>query len=184
MSGTAGYDEMDRLGGNDKLNGYGDDDTLRGDLGNDTINGGDGNDFVTDYAGTNTVNGGAGSDTIQANQAHYNSNGISKISAGSGSDVVYAADGAKDTINCGTATTKAWMYSAVARTSHHTHHRSTKRGDSTSRINGAGASQLRPFFLPLFTNVLEGLFSEVRTAPVPCRAALLCTSRENTPRRT
>jgi Ca2+-binding RTX toxin-like protein len=104
MSGTTHQDCMYGYEGNDKLNGYGNSDILYGDLGNDTLNGGDGPDVFDDYAGTNMLNGGAGADTFFADFASYGYDEISKISGGTGNDIVYAHEGTKDTINCGAGT--------------------------------------------------------------------------------
>lgn len=102
MSGTEGYDQMSGGPGNDKLNGYGDNDVLFGGDGNDISSGGGNLDYLDDWAGTNTLNGGADSDEIHADYGNLNGgNEISKISGGSGDDRVWAADNAKDTINCG-----------------------------------------------------------------------------------
>jgi Ca2+-binding RTX toxin-like protein len=102
MNGTAAYDNMKGKGGYDQLYGRGDGDDLNGDYGNDTLNGAGGNDYFGDRVGTNTLNGGAGSDTFFADYASRSPyNEISKISGDDGNDYVYAADGARDTINCG-----------------------------------------------------------------------------------
>jgi hypothetical protein len=110
MSGTVGSDNMNGLEGNDKLNGYGGSDELTGDaeagtLGNDTLNGGNGDDYLGDRFGTNTLIGGAGADSFYADYASayatFGYDEISEISGGAGNDLVYALDGAKDTINCG-----------------------------------------------------------------------------------
>jgi Ca2+-binding RTX toxin-like protein len=98
MSGTANSDTMIGHAGNDKLNGYGARDALYGGLGNDTLNGGDGNDLLEDGQGRNTLHAGADADEIWVNGGGSE---ISRVSGGSGNDVVNSIDNAKDTINCG-----------------------------------------------------------------------------------
>jgi hypothetical protein len=72
--------------GNDYLTGGGYDDVILGEGGNDSIFGGAGDDKLYGDAGNDVITGGAGAD---------------KIYGGPGSDTIYAADGERDTIDCG-----------------------------------------------------------------------------------
>ena len=66
--------------------GGGHDDTIEGLDGNDTLVGGAGDDRIEGGAGNDIITGGAGAD---------------KLFGGAGSDTIYAADGERDTIDCG-----------------------------------------------------------------------------------
>jgi len=78
ITGTKGPDEIEGDGGNDRINSGGSGDDVNGGAGRDRIDLGTGNDIGQ---------GGEGADTIIA---------------GSGNDVIFARDGTRDTINCGT----------------------------------------------------------------------------------
>jgi Tol biopolymer transport system component len=78
LTGTAKADLIEAGGGNDWVNGGAGNDQIYGGSGNDTLYGGPGNDLL---------NGGPGLD---------------KIFGGPGNDTIRAADGVKDTIDCGT----------------------------------------------------------------------------------
>jgi Tol biopolymer transport system component len=75
--GTSGPDYLPGGGGND---------TIQGLAGNDTILGGAGDDRLFGGPGNDVIDGGPGEDTI---------------SGGPGNDTVRAADGVKDTVDCG-----------------------------------------------------------------------------------
>jgi hypothetical protein len=68
------------------LAGGGFDDSIFGMGGNDTLLGGAGDDHIDGGAGNDVLTGGTGAD---------------KIFGGAGSDTIYAADGERDTIDCG-----------------------------------------------------------------------------------
>jgi Ca2+-binding RTX toxin-like protein len=70
----------------DHLTGTAGDDVIRGLGGNDVLNGGKGNDTIFGGAGDDRISGGPGRD---------------KLFGGPGNDVIAAADGARDTIDCG-----------------------------------------------------------------------------------
>jgi hypothetical protein len=76
----------------DYLGGSGFDDTILGGGGNDTLLGGAGTDRLFGGAGSDVLVGGTGSD---------------KIFGGPGSDTVMAADGERDTIDCGEGSDRA-----------------------------------------------------------------------------
>jgi Tol biopolymer transport system component len=75
--GSARGDYLPGSGGNDVIEGRGGNDTILGGAGNDRLLGGAGNDVIDGGPGTDHIMGGPGSDTIRA------------------------ADGLKDTIDCG-----------------------------------------------------------------------------------
>jgi hypothetical protein len=79
--------------GNDYLIGTPWDDVLLGGAGNDTLDGG---------AGYDRLVGGAGNDVITVGAP-----GGSTVEAGPGSDTVYAANGVRDTIDCGSGRDRA-----------------------------------------------------------------------------
>ena len=60
-----------------------------------TLNGGDGNDDLSGGGGADTIDGGAGADRITGGL------GSDKLSGGAGNDSIFAADGAKDTVDGG-----------------------------------------------------------------------------------
>jgi hemolysin type calcium-binding protein/WD40 repeat protein len=68
------------------LAGGGHDDTILGLAGNDTLLGGSGYDTIDGGAGNDVITGGSGAD---------------KLDGGAGSDTIFAADGERDTIDCG-----------------------------------------------------------------------------------
>ncbi|HEX7083575.1 MAG TPA: hypothetical protein VF186_05640 [Gaiellaceae bacterium] len=71
-------------------------DYLPGGGGNDTIDGRGGNDTILGGAGDDVLRGGAGNDVIDGGP------GNDRIFGGPGGDTIRAADGAVDTIDCGT----------------------------------------------------------------------------------
>jgi hypothetical protein len=70
----------------DYLGGSGGDDVMLGRRGNDTLAGGAGNDRIDGGEGNDVVIGGTGNDVLQG---------------GIGSDTIMAADGSRDTVDCG-----------------------------------------------------------------------------------
>lgn len=70
----------------DYLAGGGHDDVIYGEGGNDTLLGGAGDDKIYGGPGNDVITGGAGADQLYG---------------GPGSDTIYAADGERDTIDCG-----------------------------------------------------------------------------------
>jgi Tol biopolymer transport system component len=70
-------------------------DKLTGGKGADVLDGGAGNDKLSGGAGKDTLTGGAGNDTLDGGK------GADKLSGGAGRDRLLAADGTKDTVDCG-----------------------------------------------------------------------------------
>jgi uncharacterized delta-60 repeat protein len=77
LTGGTGNDKLFGAGGNDKLSGSAGHDKLYGGGGNDKLTGGDGNDLLRGDSGTDSHSGGAGNDSI------------------------YAQDGRRESVNCG-----------------------------------------------------------------------------------
>jgi Ca2+-binding RTX toxin-like protein len=122
LNGTAFGDLLVGGNGKDVLNGAAGDDCLRGRAGNDRASGGDGNDSVSGEAGSDrlsggegqdTVSGGAGNDTISGgngndrlgggtgNDKINGGQGLNTYTGGSGNDNIVAANGRRETIDCG-----------------------------------------------------------------------------------
>jgi Ca2+-binding RTX toxin-like protein len=104
LSGADGQDCLRGRAGDDRLSG-GDDadsisgedgkDRLSGGEGNDTLSGGNGNDTLSAGNGNDRLSGGAGNDKINGGQ------GLNTYSGGAGNDNIVAANGRRETINCG-----------------------------------------------------------------------------------
>jgi hypothetical protein len=103
ITGTAHADHLTGTAGNDVIKGLGGNDVLNGGKGTDTIFGGNGNDKITGGPGTDKLYGGPGNDTINA------------------------ADGTKDTIDCGPGTDNvaADKIDTVAKNCEHVHRSSS-----------------------------------------------------------
>ena len=71
-------------------------DLIEAGAGNDWVNGGAGNDQIYGGPGNDTLYGGPGNDLLIGGP------GLDKIFGGPGNDTIRAADGVKDTIDCGT----------------------------------------------------------------------------------
>ena len=95
LSGGDGSDGLLGDSGADSLNGGSGADNLLGGLGNDGLTGGAGNDRLSGGAGADSVNGGAGNDRLDGGAA------IDRFSAGAGNDAVFARDGKRERIDCG-----------------------------------------------------------------------------------
>ena len=109
LTGTSGPDKICGLGGNDTIFGLGGNDTLYGDAcgakkitvtasaaaGNDRLYGGNGNDKLYGDGGKDKLYGGPGSDLLNGGK------GVDTYSGGPGNDAIFARDGKKETIDCG-----------------------------------------------------------------------------------
>jgi hypothetical protein len=104
LIGFAGDDRLDGLDGgdcvlgdqgNDRLDGGAGDDDVRGLAGNDVVRGADGNDNVLGGSGKDTLDGGNGDDQIGGGP------GVDRFKGGAGKDAINAADGRRESVNCG-----------------------------------------------------------------------------------
>jgi Ca2+-binding RTX toxin-like protein len=90
ICGFDGDDTIDALGGNDWIDGGGGGgggwDIIKGGPGNDTISGGNGPDRISGGPGNDHITGGLYPD---------------RLSGGSGNDWIDAADGYRDSVDCG-----------------------------------------------------------------------------------
>lgn len=93
--GGNGPDTMYGSAIRDQIYGRGGGDYVRGSASVDFLDGGGGNDELLGGQDGDTVNGVAGNDLIAGNQ------GNDRLSGGTGNDRIEAADGRRDTINCG-----------------------------------------------------------------------------------
>ena len=110
LSGLAGDDclngglEDDSLSGGsgaDRLTGGSGDDTLGGGADNDSLSGGGGQDRLRGGAGDDYLHGGAGDDRLTGG------GGKNRYLARTGDDRVSAANGVRETVNCGGGTDRA-----------------------------------------------------------------------------
>jgi hemolysin type calcium-binding protein len=109
LNGGPGNDTINGAGRNDVLNGGDGNDTIGGQNGDDAIEGGAGADKIYGDNGDDAIDGGSGDDTIDG------ANGSDTIDGGAGQDVISgdgnientgndrisAADGERDTVQCG-----------------------------------------------------------------------------------
>jgi len=75
ITGTAGPDVMNLLGGNDTANGGDGNDLICGGAGNDTLNGGNGGDRLLGKGGNDILNGDAGNDRLKGGPGKDTMNG-------------------------------------------------------------------------------------------------------------
>jgi CSLREA domain-containing protein len=106
VEGGPGNDNANGDRDNDVVNGDDGDDSVRGQNGNDKVSGGAGNDpKVTGGAGDDKVRGGPGDDFVKGDGGNDVLNlgpGEDFAHSGGGADKIFAADGDKDKIICGT----------------------------------------------------------------------------------
>ena len=95
-AGPAAPKPASKQTGPHRINGTRTADHLTGTPGADLIQAGAGNDWVNGGGGNDTIYGGAGNDTL------FGGLGADRIYGGPGNDTIHAADGVKDTIDCGT----------------------------------------------------------------------------------
>jgi len=108
LRGTSHSESIPGYGGSDTIFGRGGHDSLSGDGqlavdldGADTIFGGDGNDMLWGFGGADLLVGGRGNDIIDAQEYPTHPPGEDTVRGGRGNDTIFAADGAKDIIDCG-----------------------------------------------------------------------------------
>jgi len=106
--GTAGPDVLHGVGLASVIVGRGGDDRLTA-FGTDTLEGDDGNDVLTGGYYADIIDGGPGDDIVSGNVSGdrlTGGPGRDTIAAGGGRDVIYARDGERDVVSCGTNLTK------------------------------------------------------------------------------
>lgn len=104
LNGADGDDCLRGRAGNDRLNGGDDADSLSGESGSDRLSGGEGNDTVSGGAGNDTISGANGNDRLGGGTGNDKINGgqgLNTYSGGSGNDNIVAANGRRETIDCG-----------------------------------------------------------------------------------
>jgi Ca2+-binding RTX toxin-like protein len=132
FTGTDGDDDLRGERGIDMMRGLAGDDRILGNGGADCLYGGPGTDFLLGRAGGDLIDGGPGDDRLfggmaaWSNQRDHNTiiggPGHDVIEAGWGIDVIRAADGEKDIVDCGGGIDTAYVDpSDVARRCEHVH---------------------------------------------------------------
>ena len=113
LVGTGVHDVLSGRGGDDCLFGLGGEDRMTGGTGVDLLNGGSSDDRINGGAGVDLLIGGGGSDQLKGDAGDdkfRGGNGNDEITPGAGKDnvaaqggddIIYARDGARDTIDCG-----------------------------------------------------------------------------------
>lgn len=105
VSGFSGIDCLFGDGGNDLVFGGNQNDRVYGGAGNDLVDGGPGNDLVSGGTGNDRLVGQAGNDTLVGylgNDRLVGGAGSDRLNGGPGNDVIFAKDGRRDFIKCGT----------------------------------------------------------------------------------
>lgn len=104
LTGAEGNDQLQGDAGNDTLNGGTGKDTQKGNAGNDKLNGGSGADRQDGGSGKDKLSGGAGNDQLaggKGNDTIAGGQGKNSYSGGAGNDTINAANGKRETVNCG-----------------------------------------------------------------------------------
>lgn len=104
LSGADGEDCLRGRGGNDRLSGGDDADSVSGEDGNDRLSGGEGNDTLSGGNGKDILSGGNGNDRLGGGAGNDKINGgqgLNSYTGGSGNDNIIAANGRRETIDCG-----------------------------------------------------------------------------------
>lgn len=113
VSGNAGDDQVNAGSGDDRAFGREGDDKVRGDTGDDVIVGESGNDGLSGNAGDDKVRGGTDDDRVfgregddglsgnAGNDLIDGGSGADRLFGREGNDRIFAADGARDTVDCG-----------------------------------------------------------------------------------
>ncbi|SED44014.1 Hemolysin-type calcium-binding repeat-containing protein [Nocardioides exalbidus] len=102
--GTNGPDYIKAGTGNDTVQGLGGNDEIDGDSDNDVMDGGAGNDILYGGYGNDDVTGGPGIDSLYGDYTACSAYGCP-----AGADVLRAADGEVDTVNCGSGADQAYV---------------------------------------------------------------------------
>jgi RTX calcium-binding nonapeptide repeat (4 copies)/Thrombospondin type 3 repeat len=104
LSGDAGNDRLQGQAGNDRLSGGFGGDVLSGGTGNDRLSGDDDADSLAGSAGRDSLSGGTGNDRLSGGAGGDRLNGgqgRNTLSGGAGADRISAANGRRETVNCG-----------------------------------------------------------------------------------
>jgi hypothetical protein len=104
LSGADGEDCLRGRAGNDRLSGGDDADSVSGEDGKDRVSGGEGNDTVSGGNGNDTISGGNGNDRLGGGAGNDKINGgqgLNRYTGGSGNDNIIAANGRRESIDCG-----------------------------------------------------------------------------------
>lgn len=103
LTGGPGADCIDGGPGNDRIAGLAGADSLEGAAGRDTVTGGTGADVVSGGPGADALSGGAGGDRLSDVATAYGPGfaARTRVAAGPGADRVDTANGARDSVHCG-----------------------------------------------------------------------------------
>ena len=111
LYGHDGADQVEGGDGNDRVSGgTGDDGPLRGQAGNDFVIGGPGSDNLSGGAGDDRLSGGSGADVITGGSGDdrlRGGDGRNRYFGSSGDDAINAANGVRETVDCGTGRDRA-----------------------------------------------------------------------------
>jgi Ca2+-binding RTX toxin-like protein len=104
LSGGGGDDCLRGRAAGDRLSGGDGHDSVSGEAGNDSLSGGEGKDSLSGGAGNDTISGGNGNDRLGGGTGNDKINGgqgLNTYSGGSGNDNIIAANGRRESIDCG-----------------------------------------------------------------------------------
>lgn len=104
LSGSSGDDRLSGGSGSDRLSGGSDKDRVAGDAGHDVITGGGGRDHLYGGDGNDRMSGGADIDRLYGGDGNDRLSGgtaVNVLDGGRGRDTIYARNGVRDRINCG-----------------------------------------------------------------------------------
>jgi Ca2+-binding RTX toxin-like protein len=114
-NGTSGDDNENGTAGDDNISGRAGDDDIQGDQGDDELCGDQGDDHLNGGPGNDDLEGGPGNDVLVGGKGH------DILEGGRGRDRIFARDGMRDRINCGSGvdTVRADRADVVARNCEH-----------------------------------------------------------------
>jgi hypothetical protein len=104
LSGGTGLDKLFGGSGDDSISGGEQNDSLDGGAGNDALTGGEDNDKLAGGDGNDRLNGGGGRDSLSGGAGKDKLTGgesRNKYKAGAGNDSVSAANGIRESVDCG-----------------------------------------------------------------------------------
>ncbi len=112
ITGTPGHDVLVGTTANDNINGLAGDDHISGLRGGDVIIGDHGNDTLVGDDGKDSLYGRAGSDVLYLNEESTSPSALGDVDhafGGPNDDTIYAVDGVRDHIDCGTGFDTAFV---------------------------------------------------------------------------